>query len=203
MRLPALALIFLGFLALHARAAVSPISLVVEQHTSSKLPKTKPGQPPLNNIAQHRSLTIKLTNISSEPMSSVVVKYFFIGHDMKDHKMKVLQHGERKASLGPRKTETVESEDAVNTYTEAHSEVSKSKGKSGGKSKGKPKASKVAASGQKVVGYAVQVFNGTKLEAEEYTAESFKQVVGASAPSISEQSADPSKAKPKKAPKKK
>ena len=126
MRLPALALVFLGFLALHAAAAVSPISVVVEQHSSSKRPKAKPGQSSQSNIAQHRSLTIKLTNTSGEPVNGVVVKYFFIGHDMKDHKMKVLQHGERKSSLAPRKTETVESEDAVNTYTEAHTAVSKS-----------------------------------------------------------------------------
>ena len=199
MRLPLFAFVFLGFLALHASAAVSPISVAVEQHSSTKLPKTKPGQSSQSNVAQHRSLTIRLTNTSGEPMSGIVVKYFFIGHDMKDHKMKVLQHGERKASLSPRKTETVESEDAVNTYTEAHTALAKSKGKS----KGKPKAAKVAASGQKVVGYGVQVFNGTKLEAEQYSEQSYKQVVGESTPSPSEQeSANPSKAPPKKAPKK-
>ena len=182
MRFPVLALVFLGLLALHASAAVSPIILSVDQVTAAKHPKTKPGQSPQSGIAQHRSLAIKLTNMSGEPMSGIVVKYFFIGHDLKDQKMKVLQHGERKASLSPGKTETVESEEVVNTYTEAHTEMAK--GKSKGKSKGKPKAQKVAASGQKVTGYAVQVFNGTKLEVEEYSAEAFKPIVAASAPKV-------------------
>ncbi len=203
MKFPALALILISLLALHANAAVSPVSLAVEPHDSSKRPKGKPGQSSQSNIQQHRSLTIKLTNISSEPVSGLVVKYFFIGHDMKDHKMKVLQHGERKADLPTRKTETVESEEAVNAYTEAHTAMSKSKGNSKGKSGNRSSAKKVAASGQKVMGYAVQVFRGGKLEVAEYSADSFKEIVGTSAPSISEQSADPSKAPKKKAPKKK
>jgi len=198
MKLPALALLFLGFLALHAPAAIAPISRVnisVEQHSSSKLPKATPGHPPVSNIAQHRSLTIRLTNMTGDAIDGIVVKYFFIGHDVKDHKLKVLQHGERKATLAPRKTEAVESEEAVNTYTEAHSELSKSKGGA--------KATKVPASGQKVVGYAVQVFVGSKLETEEYSSSGYKQIVGESTPSISEKSADPSKAPAKKSPKKK
>jgi hypothetical protein len=206
MKLPALALLFLGFLALHAPAAIAPISRVnisVEQHSSSKLPKATPGHPPVSNIAQHRSLTIRLTNMTGDAIDGIVVKYFFIGHDVKDHKLKVLQHGERKATLAPRKTEAVESEEAVNTYTEAHSELSKSKGGSKGKSKGGAKATKVPASGQKVVGYAVQVFVGSKLETEEYSSSGYKQIVGESTPSISEKSADPSKAPAKKSPKKK
>lgn len=206
MKLPALALLFLGIIALHATAAIAPVSRVnisVEQHSSSKLPKATPGHPPVSNIAQHRSLTIRLTNITGEPIDGVVVKYFFIGHDMKDHKMKVLQHGERKATLAPRKTEAVESEEAVNTYTEAHSEAAKSKGGSKGKSKGGTRTTKIPASGQKVTGYAVQVFVGSKLETEEYTTPSYKQVVGESTPSISEKSIDPSKVPAKKSPKKK
>ena len=199
MKLPALALLFLGFLSMHAGAAVSPIRISVEQHSSTKLPKATPGHPAQSNIAQHRSLTIQLMNNSAEPIDGLVVKYFFIGHDLKDHKLKVLQHGERKSSLPPRKKDTVDSEEAVNTYTEAHSELSKGKGKS----KGKAKATKVAASGQKVVGYAVQVFSGSKLEAEEYSAPDYKKIVATTTPSPAEKSADPSKAAPKKSPKKK
>lgn len=203
MRFPALALVCLGFLALQAAAAVSPISVVVEQHSSTKLPKTKPGQSSQSNIAQHRSLTIKLTNTSNDSIDGVVVKYFFIGHDMKDQKLKVLQHGERTASLTPRKTEAVESEDAVNTYTEAHSEVSKSKGGSRNNLRGGTKVTKVPASGQKVVGYAVQAFIGNKLEAEQYSEQSYKKVVGESTPSRSPQPAEKKKVPPKKSPKKK
>ncbi len=196
MKLSALALVFLGGLALHAGAAISPIHVDIEEHASSKPPKATPGHPALSNIAQHRSLTIKLTNNSSEALGDIVVKYFFIGHDMKDHKLKVLQHGERKASLPPQRTATVESEGAVNTYTEAHTEIAKPKGKS----KGRPRTTKVAASGQKVVGYAVQVFSGTKLEEEKYTAPDYKQIVAESSPSLMQQPDEkkPSKKSPKK-----
>jgi hypothetical protein len=166
------------------------------QHSSTKLPKTKPGQSSQSNIAQHRSLTIKLTNTSNDSIDGVVVKYFFIGRDMKDQKLKVLQHGERTASLAPRKTEAVESEDAVNTYTEAHSEVSKSKGGARSNLRGGTKVTKV-------LGYAVQAFIGNKLEAEQYSEQSYKKVVGESTPGLSQQPAEKKKVPPKKSPKKK
>ena len=62
---------------------------------------------------------------------------------------------------------------------------------------------KVPASGQKVLGYAVQAFIGNKLEAEQYSEQSYKKVVGESTPGLSQQPAEKKKVPPKKSPKKK
>ena len=197
MRLPALAIALLAVLSFHAFAAISPIRMEVEQHTATKAPTAKPGHPALSHLAQHRSLTIKLSNNSTDAFDHLVVKYFFLGHDMKDHNIKVLKRGERKSSLVPRGNETVESEEITSTFTEAHAEVGKGKGR------GKPKSKKIPASGQKITGYAVQVLNGAKIEAEYYGEPSFKDKVKAAAPSLADGSANaPAKKSPAKKKKK-
>ena len=216
MKLPAFVAALLGIISYSSHAAVSPVSAIhlsVEQHSSTKAANakpgttvtvTKPGKPVKSNLAQHRWLTIKLSSNSAEPFDNLVVKYFFIGHDMKDHKMVVLQQGQRKAALAPRGSETVESEEAVNTYTEAHSELVPAKGGKG-KSKGKPTTKKIPASGKKVIGYAVQVLNGSKIEIEEYSEKSYREIA-ASAPSMDASllpKPGDKKPAPKKAPKKK
>ena len=180
-KLPSFIVAFLSVLAFSAQAAVSPIHMNIDQHSDTKRPKTKPGQPSMSNLEQHRSLTIKLFNNSAEPYDHLVVKYFFLGHDMKDHKITVLQQGQRKSALAPRGSDTVDSEEVTNIYTEAHDEASNSKGR--GKSKGGKSVKKIPASGRKVIGYAVQVFNGSQIEAESYGNPSYKEIVGASAPS--------------------
>ena len=183
MKLPSLIATILGTLAFSAQAAVSPIHMNIEQHSDTKRPKAKPGHPSMSNLDQHRSLTIKLFNNSGESFDHLVVKYFFLGHDLKDQKITVLQQGQRKSALAPRGGDTVDSEEVTNVYTEAHSEVANSKGH--GKSKGGKSTKKIAASGKKVIGYAVQVFNGNQIEAEFYENQSYKEIVGASAPSLS------------------
>ena len=188
MKLPAFAAALLGMMSLQAHSAVSPIHMDVEQHSSTKAPKAKPGHPALSGLAQHRSLTIELSNNSSESFDNLVVKYFFIGHDLKDHKLMVLQQGQRKSSLAPRAKETVDSEEVTNIYTEAHSETSKSKGgkRGTGKSKGRGVVVKrIPASGKKVLGYAVLLMNGNKVEAEAYSEPSYKEIAAHAAPSLS------------------
>lgn len=201
MNLPIIALVLLAPLTfcLHA-AAVVPIHMDIEQHSSTKpagvksetvVIITKRGQSAQGQKTQHRSLTIKLSNNSSELIDGLMVKYFFLGHDMKDHKIKVLKAGERKAAIPPRGMETVESEEVATNFTEAHLQPSKGKGK-GGKSSMK----KIPASGEKIIGYAVKVMLGSNVAAESYSEPSYKKIVGA-APSISD--APPQAAK-KKAP---
>ena len=208
MKLSLFAAALLGILSFHGRAAVGPIHLDVEQHSGTKpanaksgtaVTVTKPGQQTKSNLMQHRSLTIKLSNNSAEPFDRLMVKYFFLGHDMKDHNVTVLKQGERKSSIPPRGSDTVESEDATSTYTEAHTEVTKARGKGG---KSKPGSKKIPASGKKFTGYAVQILNGSKIEAEYYSEPSYKAKVQAAAPSLADQ---PAKANPSKksAPKKK
>jgi hypothetical protein len=186
MKLPAFAAALLGMMSLQAHSAVSPIHMDVEQHSSTKAPKAKPGHPALSGLTQHRSLTIKLSNNSSESFDNLVVKYFFIGHDLKDRKLVVLQQGQRKSSLAPRGKDTVDSEEVTNIYTEAHSETSKSKGGKGGKGKSKGRGvavKRIPASGKKVIGYAVLLMNGNKVEAEAYSEPSYKEIAARGGPS--------------------
>jgi hypothetical protein len=49
----------------------------------------------------------------------------------------------------------------------------------------------------------VQAFIGNKLEAEQYSEQSYKKVVGESTPGLSQQPAEKKKVPPKKSPKKK
>lgn len=206
MKLPSLALALLVALGIHSHAAVSPVHMDIEQRSSTKpagaksgaaVTVTKRGQSSQGEKTQRRSLAIKLSNHSSELVDGLVVKYFFLGHDMKDHKIKVLKAGERKSSLAPRGSDTVESEDIANDYTEAHGEVSKGKGKGKG---GKSGVKKIPASGQKITGYAVRVMHGTTVEAESYSEPSYKQIAAEYAPSISDapQPAAKKKTPPKK-----
>lgn len=152
--------------ALPLRAAVSPIHMDVEQTSKTEM---KPKA--LWDKTQVRSLTIRLTNNSVESFDGLVVKYWFFGRDVTGHEVKVLNQGERKSSLTPRGKDFVESETVSSSYVEAHSEISggKSKGKGGGAAK------RVPASGQKIMGYAVQVLQGGNVLAETYSEPSYKQ----------------------------
>ena len=162
---------------LAAFAEVSPIHMDVEQtsKTDAKGKAPMKGAPPSDKV-QTRALNIKLVNNSNESFDNLVVKYWFFGRDMKEHEARVLKNGERKATLGPRGRETVESETVTSNYVEAHNQTSKSSGKGAGK--GAAKITKVAASGEKIVGFAVQVLNGTKVVAEEYSEDSYKLKLG-------------------------
>ena len=204
MKLAALVLALAAIFHASLHAAIGPVRMEIEQHSATKLPKATPGHPPVGEKTQHRSLTIKLSNVSEDALSSLVVKYFFLGHDMKDHNITVLKQGERKSSLAAHGRETVESEEVTSAYTDAHTEAAKGKGKG----KGKATARKVEASGKKITGYAVQVLNGAKVEAEFYSEPSYKAKVKAAVPSAADApsiSGDPVTTTPPKkaAPKKK
>ncbi len=186
MRLATLVLAFTAIFSAPLHAAIGPVRMEIEQHSATKQPKATPGHPPVGQKTQHRSLTIKLSNVSADALGSLVVKYFFLGHDMKDHHIIVLKQGERKSSLAAHGRETVESEEATSAYTDAYTEVAKGKGKSKGKGKGKATAKKVEASGKKITGYAVQVLNGAKVEAEYYSEPSYKEKVKAAMPSAAD-----------------
>jgi hypothetical protein len=183
MKAPSFALALLALLIAPLGAAISPIRMDIEQHSATKQPQSKGGKPSNGPKTQTRSLTIKLANNSADSFDRLLVKYWFLGHDMKGHDITVLQQGDRKSSLEPRAREIVDSEVVTSVYTDAHVEVSKGKSKGG---KGRSSAKKVPASGKKITGYAVQVLNGGKVEAEYYSEPSYKQIVQASAPSISE-----------------
>ena len=207
MRFASLVLAFAAFFSASLHAAIGPVRMEIEQHSATKLPKATPGRPPVGEKTQHRSLTIKLSNRSDVAIGSLVVKYFFLGHDMKDHNITVLRQGERKSSLAARGKETVESEEVTSAYTDAHTEAAKGKGKGTATGKGRATTKKVQASGKKITGYAVLVLNGAKVEAEYYSEPSYKEKVKAAVPSAADApsiSGDPVKTTPpKKAPPKK
>ena len=160
MKLRSLLLAALCAIPAFARAEVSPISIRVEQITGVDRDKFKK--------TQEKSLKIFVTNGSATDLNNLSVKYYFFGHDVRDHEAELLDRGERPASVKARATEIVETPAAKASATEAHSV--KGKGKGGGK--------KVAATGEKLTGYGVQVFSGEKMLAEYFSAPSLKEKAG-------------------------
>ena len=149
-------------ISLPSHSEVSPIRMDVEQKSKTEI---KPRE--IWNKTQIRSLTIKLSNNSANSFDNLVVKYWFFGREAEGNDVKILREGERKARLGPRGRETIESEQVAISYVEAHSEAPKGKSYGAGK--------KVPASGQKIMGYALQVLDGSKVLAETYSEPSYRQ----------------------------
>jgi len=165
------ALLFASTLA--ASAAVSPIRIDVDQKIENKAvagaAHGKAGAAPMAGKSQNRELTIKVSNNSAESFSNLTVKYWFFGRDMasKSHDEEIVKQGERKLTLAARARETVQSESVASTYVEEHMKPGNAGGKGGG--------GKVAASGQKLTGYAVQVVNDGNILADYYSEESIKR----------------------------
>ena len=177
-------------LALPASAALSPIHINVEQSTKAEPNRiasshSRNKSSTTDQYTQARSLTINLENNSGETFGDLAVKYWFFGHDAKAHDPRPLKQGQRKISLGPRGREVVHSETVSMKYTPEHFETEKRK--SNGRTKGRGMVSsqkKVAASGTKLTGYAVQVLNGGTVVAEHYSEDSYKAKLGVATPSL-------------------
>ena len=153
-----------------ATAQVSPIRAAVEQISKSES-KDKTG----HSKTQVRSLKIRLDNNSNESFDGLEVKYWFFGRGMKESQVKVLKSGERKATIGPRGKEIVDSEEVSSSYVEEHYETQRGGGgnRGGGNNRG-GRAKKVEASGEKISGYAVKIMKDGKVMAETYSEMSFK-----------------------------
>ena len=151
-----------------ARAEVSPISIRVEQTTGVDREKFKK--------TQEKALKIFVTNGSAADINNLTVKYFFFGHSVKDHEAEILEKGERTASVKARMTETVETPVVKASSTEAHSEAKKGKGQNA--KKGNQAGKKVAATGEKLTGYGVQVFESGKLLADYFSEPSLREKAG-------------------------
>ena len=167
-------LIFLAplSLAIIARAEVNPFSVRVEQVTSTDAERFKK--------TQEKKLKIFVSNNSSAE-ANLTLKYYFFGHGAKDREIDTLEQGEKTASVKPHATEVVETPATKATLNEEHYETKKGKGggqqaRSGGTRLGK----KVEASGRKLIGYGVQVLNGSAVVAEYFSEPSLKaEVAGA------------------------
>jgi hypothetical protein len=164
MNLPSLVLAILSATTLFVHAQVSPIRISVEQSSKTELKDKKNA----HDKTQIRSLKIQLDNNSAQAFDSLVVKYWFIGRPMDERANKVLAEGERKSSLTPRGRELVDSEVVSKKLVEAHTQAAKGKG-------GKP--TKVPASGEKIMGYAVRVMEGDKVLSEYFSEPSYKELI--------------------------
>jgi hypothetical protein len=152
--------LFIAAFLVHADS--SGITVHVEQSN-----KTEPKQGDRFTATQSHSLKLTVSNTSGDP-ANLKAKYTFFGRDLKDHKIVAINDGEATATVSPATTATMEIPPATSTYTEEHLEIGP-KGKAG---------RKIAASGAKFVGYAVQIFEGEKLVAESYDPMSLKDEVG-------------------------
>ena len=154
-----------------ARAEISPFRVRVEQVAKSESEKT--------TKTQKRSLKIFVSNASKEP-AELTAKYYFFGCDAKGKDVVKLDEGAKPVSSKPLGTEMVESGIVTAVFEEERAD---------GYTKGKP-GKKVEATGTKILGYAVQVFQGEKMVAESYDPPSMKEQISKASPAA--------KAEPKK-----
>lgn len=145
-------------------AQVSPVSVRIEQLVKSDTEKFA--------HIQKRSLKIAVTNASSEDKNALKLKYFFFGKDAGENDMLLLEKGARTANIPARQTVIVETPTISRKFVEEHYDTKK-----GGGQRGARISKKVEASGQKIVGYGAQVFEGDKLEAEYFSQPSLKAKV--------------------------
>ena len=146
-----------------AHAEISPFRVRVEQVAKSESEKTAK--------TQKRSLKIFVSNASKEP-AELIAKYYFFGREAKGHDVVKLDEGAKPVSSKALGTEMVESGIVTAVFEEA---------RSSGYSKGKP-GKKEEATGTKILGFAVQVFQGEKMVAESYDPPSMKEQVGKAYP---------------------
>ncbi len=161
MKIPSLILSIVSALTLSLRAEVSPIRISVEQISKTEVKDKKST----HDKTQVRSLKILLDNGSTQTFDGLVVKYWFLGHAVADHAIKPIAEGERKSSLAPRGKDVVESEVVSKHFVEEHVEK---KGKA---------TTKVPASGEKIIGYAVRVLQGDKVLAEYYSDAGYRTLI--------------------------
>jgi hypothetical protein len=157
-------LAMIGFVS-NASAQVSPFRVRVEQVAKSETEKyTK---------TQKRSLKIFVSN-SSKEASELTAKYYFFGREAKGNDVVKLDEGAKPVSSKPLSTEMVESGTVTSVFEEEHAS-SYSKGKAG---------KKTEATGTKILGFAVQVFQGDKMVAESYDPPSMKEQISKAMPVV-------------------
>ena len=120
---------------------------------------TKPSKGGEN---QEKVLDISVHNGSKRLESELIVRYWFIGRDMKTFQSSLLDGGESSASLKPHETLKITSDPVKGSVTRKPA----SPGKMG------------EATGIKIAGYAVQVIRAGKVLAEAYQESAYKKVIG-------------------------
>lgn len=157
----------------HLYAAGSPVRLVVQQNV-----KTKAAGKSNSSTTQTRSLNITLNNISNVQMDNLSVKYTYFTRDMKGAELDILLQGQQTVSLTPVGKQAFTTPEVTSTYTTQHSEVNNSASNvrgPNGQIINVPTVTRVEASGRKIVGHAVRVFDGEKIVAEYYSEQGLQQ----------------------------
>jgi hypothetical protein len=157
-------------LATLASASAGPVTVRVEQDNKTDLNKFK--------RTQHRVLKITLTN-SGDASMNLRVRYAVFGRDSKTHAIVDVHHSDLTTTLQPKSDQTLTTAEAVAVLTEDHIENKK----------------KVDGSGARLLGYGVQVLEGTTVVAEAYDPPAMKEELAKIPP--------PKPPAPKPAPKKK
>lgn len=168
-----LPLLFVLVCAAAVHAGPGPITMRVEQVNQSHAEEF--------SKTQKRSLKVHLANGSAQPMSGLKLKYWIFGREVKDRDVVLLEKGERGADVKARDTEIVETSHAAAKSTEEHYEMESvrlRRGRRGTAQLGK----KVEASGTKIIGHAVQLWDGKKLIAEAYEPAGMKEEIGKASP---------------------
>jgi hypothetical protein len=150
------------------QAQVSPVSMRVEQVNAT--------DPEKHTTTQRRSLKVHLSNSSGQDFTGLRVKYYYFTKDVKDRDVVMKETGEKTADVPARKTEIVETPVIKATFTDAHS--SGGGGNKGNNRNDRNQSKRVPASGEKVVGYGVQLYQGDKMLTEYFSQPSLKTMVG-------------------------
>ena len=129
---------------------------------------------------QKEELEITVSSVSKNLPSGLQLKWFMFGRDLKSNRVGVLRSGDAKIELGGRGPQVIRSAKIEAKSTPEHSVVSRGRGRGGRSGGSRGSVKKVEATGDKYIGYGVQVLNGSKVVAETFDPPSLKQSVSAS-----------------------
>ncbi len=133
-----------------------------KETSPGEVESTKKSMTPSKSNAQDKMISISLRNTSRKPENELVVRYWFIGRDMKTYKTSVFDGGETSAQLKANGTFSLTTDPAKGTVVRKAA----SPGKMG------------EATGVKIVGYGVQVIKADKVVGESFLESEHKKLVG-------------------------
>lgn len=161
--------------ALLAVTAVSPAALALE--VSPVLIDVKPVSQ--NHQSRYegtttKSLNVAVTNSSGEELA-LTLKYYFFSRSLQGGKLTLMKTGERPFVLKSHGIATVATETVSAKHVTAHIEGAT---QDTPQQRGNP-GTRVPASGERIVGHAVQILQGGKVLVENFSEPSLKAQIGA------------------------
>lgn len=167
------AILFIAALAFTGgRAAASfhdsPVRLEVKVHGGDRHDQIR-GSSAMKHD-QHEELEITISSVSRNPPLGLQAKWFIFGRDLKSNRVNVIRSGEEKVALGRNGSQVLNSAKVEAVSVPEHSVVSRGRG-----------GKKVEATGDKYIGYGVQVLAGDTVVSETYYPVGIKQVAAMAA----------------------